>query len=171
MTQATLNPAAEALETAAALLLARAAELRGQPVPTTSGFDPNDWRTWWPAMLAQFASDSRPHAWRDPGFGVPITETGDNDPVDEELLRTFKPFHDAATREGVEDSKGERFYLPTIKKRAGLGPQASGVIRDETRRLWESAWGEDWRAAQANIDAGFVPSAEKVARIFGKVYG
>lgn len=138
--------------------------------PGASGFDPSDWRTWWPAMLEQFKNDSRPHPWRDPGFGVPITETGDNDQVDEALLRAFKPFTDAATREGVEDSTGARFYLPTIKKRAGIGPHASGVIRDEIRRLWESQWGRDWRANELVIAAGHVPPDGEVARLFAKVY-
>lgn len=138
--------------------------------PGASGFDPSDWRTWWPAMLEQFKRDALPHAWVDPGFGVPITETGDNDPVDEALLRAFRPFTDAATREGIEDSTGARFYLPTIKKRAGIGPHASGVIRDEIRRLWESQWGRDWRADELNIAAGHVPPDGEVARLFAKVY-
>lgn len=141
--------------------------------PGASGFDPSDWRTWWPAMLEQFKRDGLPHAWVDPGFGVPITQAGDNDPVDEDLLRAFKPFMDAATRETNPiqlDSRGERFFLPTIKKRAGIGPQASGVIRDEIRRLWESQWGQDWRADELNIAAGQVPPEGEVARLFAKVY-
>lgn len=166
---------AQTLRQAAAVLLAEADRQEGkitnpQQMTTFAGRSVTVQEAW-ELLLAEIAERAKPHAWVDWVPGVAPGDSGDNDPVDEDLVRTFKPFHDAATREGIEDSQGARFYLPTIKKRAGLGPQASGVIRDETRRLWESAWGEAWRAAEANIAAGFVPKAEDVARIFGKVYG
>lgn len=125
--------------------------------PGASGFDPSDWRTWWPAMLEQFKNDGRPHPWRDPGFGVPITETGDNDPPDEEFLRKFKPFMDAATREKIEDSTGAIFFLPNVKKRTGLGWEG---VKAEVRRLWFSAWGQEWRANELNRAAGLVPDSD-----------
>lgn len=168
-----MSTKAEALRTAIAALSALLAIEEGKPAGTYLGqilptFDTDAAER---QRLAEIAESIKPHAWRDWEAGVPPGQVGDNDPVDPELLRVFRPFHDAATREGVEDSAGARFFLPTIKKRAGIGPKASGVIRDETRRLWESKWGEDWRAHEANIAAGHVPKAEDVARIFGKVYG
>lgn len=166
-----MSEASDALKAAAAQLLAKAVELEGGQLP--SGFDPANLRTWWPAMLAQYAAASKPHEWVDWVSGVAPGDSGDNDNSVEmdDLIRVFRPFMDAATREGIEDSAGERFYLPTIKRRAGLGLQAVGVIRDEVKRLWLSQWGQDWRADQANIDAGHVPPDAEVARIFAKVYG
>lgn len=165
---------AQTLRQAAAVLLAEADRQEGkitntQQMTTFAGRSVTVQEAW-ELLLAEIAERAKPHAWVDWVPGVAPSDSGDNDPVDEALLRAFRPFTDAATREGIEDSTGARFYLPTIKKRAGIGPQASGVIRDEIRRLWESQWGQDWRADELNIAAGHVPPEGEVARLFAKVY-
>lgn len=140
-------------------------------IPASSSFDPTDFRTWWPAMLEQFANEARPHPWRDAGPGVPITDVGDNDdsPELDALLRAFRPFCDALTREGQTDSTGERFYVPAIKRRGGIGLQSVRLIRDEIRGKWYSAWGEAWRAHPLN--ANLLPKQEVVDALFSKDFG
>ncbi len=169
------NPNSASLRQAAAILMAAADQIDGRVTSpdqmTTFGGRSVTVSEAWALLLEEIAARAKPHPWVDWVSGVAPGDSGDNDPVDEELLRAFKPFMDAATREGIEDSAGARFYLPTIKKRAGIGPHASGVIRDEIRRVWESNWGLDWRADSANLAAGHVPAADVVARLFAKVYG
>ena len=163
-----MSESADALRAAAAILLSKANELDGGSVP--SGFDVGNWRTWWPAMLRQYENDGRPHVWRDAGPGVPITDVGDGDdsPELDDLLRAFRPFCDALTREGQLDSTGQRFYVPAIKKRGGIGLQSVRLIRDEIRGAWYSAWGEAWRAHPLN--APLLPKPETVEALFAKVY-
>lgn len=69
-----MNDAANTLRDAAAVLLAKAAELDGGQLP--SGFDMNDKSTWWPAMLKQFERDGQPHAYVPWGTGVLSDQAG-----------------------------------------------------------------------------------------------
>jgi len=50
-------------------------------VPAPSGFDPTNWRTWWPAMIEQFKNDERPHPWVDWAPGVLPDQAGNNAPM------------------------------------------------------------------------------------------
>lgn len=154
---------------AVAFHLAEISRLEGSPMPTD--FDVNNPATWWPTMQREAAESMKPHAWREPGPGVPITMAGDNDKPDDDLLRAFRPFMDALTRATNPmqlDSAGERFYLPTIKRRAGTGWASWGVVRDEIRAKWYSPWGVAWRSDSAN--AHLVPKPEVVDALFSKVY-
>lgn len=155
---------------------AEIAKLEGSP--TYSGFDQNDWRTWWPAMLRQYENDGKPRAWRDAGPGVPITMVGDNDDSVEmdDLLRAFGPFMTLAENANfnkpepvVRDSTGAPFHRITIKRRAGLGRQAIRTLRDEIRGVWYSPWGQDTRAHPLNVN--LIPKPEVVHALFDKVYG
>ncbi len=159
----------QALRDTAAYLLAQAAIMDGKPLP--AGFDMNDKSTWWPAMIAQFDAEALPHAWRDWTSGMLPSDAGDNDnsPEMDELLRAFRPFCDALTREKQPDSTGAVFYVPDIKRRGGIGPQSVRLIRDEIRGKWYSAWGEAWRAHPLN--AHLIPKPEVVDALFSKVYG
>ena len=69
-----MSDAANTLRDAAAVLLAKAAELDGGQPP--SGFDMNDKSTWWPAMLKQFERDGQPHAYVPWGPGVLPDQAG-----------------------------------------------------------------------------------------------
>lgn len=122
-------------------------------VPPPSGFDQLDFRTWWPAMIEQARNARLPHAWIDiaPGTGG---YQGDNDP-EPPWLRVFSTFTDAATRDGFTDSAGERFAIPNLKKRAGLGGWDDVLV--EVRRAWDSDWGISWRTNEANLREGKVP--------------
>lgn len=159
----------QALRDTAAYLLAQAAMMEGNPVP--SGFDLNNKDTWWPAMREQFRKDDLPHTWREAGPGVPINDVGDGDESREldELLRAFRPFCDALTREQQPDSTGALFYVPNIKRRGGIGLQSVRLIRDEIRGKWYSAWGEAWRAHPLN--ANLLPKPEVVDALMSKDYG
>lgn len=167
---------AQTLRGAAAFLLAEADRQDGkvrdpQQMTTFAGRSVTVQEAW-ELLLEEIASRAKPHAWVDWVPGVAPGDSGDNDNSLEmdDLLRVFGPFMEAAKREQIADSTGGVFYYPNIKRRAGLGLQAVGVIRDEVKRLWLSQWGQDWRAAQANIDAGHVPPEAEVARIFAKNY-
>lgn len=151
-----MNEAANALRAAASVLLTKAAELDGQG-PAVPGFNPDDWRTWWPAMLEQFKNDGLPHAWRDWTAGTPPDQVGDNDKPDDDFLRSFGPFLAACTRNKWEDSTGGIFFVPNIKKRGGLGKDGWDLVKWETRRLWNDPRGQAWRADPSNLSAGFVP--------------
>ncbi len=50
-------------------------------VPAPSGFDPNDWKTWWPAMLVQYANEGKPHPWVDWAPGVLPEHAGNKAPM------------------------------------------------------------------------------------------
>lgn len=162
-----MSESADALRAAAAILLSKASELDGQG-PAVPGFDVTNWRTWWPAMLAQYDNDGKPHSWVDWVAGVPPDQVGDNDKPDDDLLRAFGPFCQAATREQQKDSTGAVFFIPNIKKRAGIGPKSWDVVRDEIRELWFSPWGMAWRAHPLN--ATITPKPEVVDTLFSKVY-
>lgn len=163
-----MSTRSEALRTAIAVLTAQLAIEEGKPAGTyLPAFDTDEAER---KRLAEIAESTRPHAWRDAGPGVPITGVGDNDDSVEldDLLRAFRPFCDAATREAQTDSTGERFYVPNIKRRGGIGLQSVRLIRDEIRGLWYSAWGEYWRAHPLN--APLLPKPEVVEALFAKEY-
>lgn len=161
-----MSTTAAALRTAITVLTAQLAIVEGKP-QVAPVFDTDEAER---KRLAEIAESIKPHAWRDAGPGVPITAVGDGDdsPELDDLLRAFRPFCDALTREGQTDSTGERFYVPAIKKRGGLGLQSVRLIRDEIRGAWYSAWGEAWRAHPLN--AGLLPKPETVEALFAKVY-
>ena len=129
--------------------------------------------------LLEIAESIKPHAWRDAGPGVPISMVGDNDGSIEmdDLLRAFGPFMTLAENANfgklpddavVKDSTGKPFHRITIKRRAGLGRQAVGVLRDEVRAIWYSAWGQATRADPLNVN--HIPKPEIVHMLFDKVY-
>ena len=139
----------EALRTAITALTALLAIEEGKPA--TAYLPKFDTDAAERQRLEEIANNLKPHEWRDAGPGVPITDVGDNDdsPELDDLLRAFRPFCDAATREQQPDSTGVRFYVPHIKKRGGIGLQSVRLIRDEIRGVWYSDWGKAWRAHQA----------------------
>lgn len=115
-------------------------------VPAPSGFDPNDWRTWWPAMLVQYANSEKPHPWVDWASGVLPDQAGDNtDPP--ALYETAKPFWQQMERQTppVLDSHGVRFHNLTCLKRGGAAD-----MEFEVRRLWNGPEGEAYRADSRN---------------------
>jgi hypothetical protein len=117
-------------------------------VPTASGFDPNDWRTWWPAMLVQFDNEEKPRPWVDWASGVLPDQTGNNiDPPP--MYEGAKPFWQQMERQipQVMDSRGVRFNALTCARRGGWSD-----FEDEVRRLWNGPEGEAWRAAPENAD-------------------
>ena len=151
----------EDLQSIAGLALKLAAELGAQPVP--SSFDVNDKRTWWPAMLEQAANNAKPHGWVDWQSGMEPGASGDNDKPDEEFLRAYTPFMNAATRGGWKDSTGAVFFLPNVKKRAdelagGPGAQSWAIVRLEVKRLVNSDQGKAWLSDPLN--AAFLPKLD-----------
>jgi len=159
----------EAIRTAITVLTSLLAIEEGKPATTyVPAFDTDAAER---KRLAEIAESIKPHAWRDAGPGVPITAVGDNDdsPELDELLRAFRPFCDAATREQQKDSTGAVFFVPHIKRRGGIGPQGVRLVRDEIRGAWYSAWGEAWRKHPLN--ATLLPKPEVVEALFAKVYG
>lgn len=164
--------------TAAAFHLAEVAALEGRPASTYLGqilprFDTDEAER---RRLAEIANSEKPRPWVDlaPGTGG---QAGDNDRPDDDLLRAFGPFMDSLTaaRDPIQtDSKGERWVLQTIKKRAneevGFGAPAWGVVRDEIRRAWFTPWAIAWRTNADNIAAGLVPKADVVDSLFSKSY-
>ncbi len=115
-------------------------------VPAPSGFDPTNWRTWWPAMLEQFKNDERPHPWVDWAPGVLPDQVGNNvDPPP--MYEGAKPFWAQMERQlpPVLDSRGVRFNALTCAKRGGWGD-----FEDEVRRLWNGPMGVAYRADPAN---------------------
>lgn len=143
----------QALREAAAFLLAQAEIADGKPLQ--AGFDMNDKSTWWPSMLAQFKNDALPHEWREWVSGMLPSEVGDNDPTPDWVTK-FRTFTDAATREGWKDSDGDRFFLPNVKRKAGVGGWPT--VWNEVMRLWFSPEGVKWRSDPLNINEGKVPS-------------
>jgi hypothetical protein len=154
---------ASIIREAAAILILEADKLDGK-APSTAGEVERE-------RIRQALESQQPHEWRDAGPGVPITGVGDNDDSVEldDLLRAFRPFCDALTRERQPDSTGVTFFVPHIKKRGGIGLQSVRLIRDEIRGKWYSAWGEAWRAHPLN--ANLLPKPEVVEALFSKVYG
>lgn len=67
-------------------------------IPVASGFDPADWRTWWPSMLAQFADESKPHPWRDFGKDTPLPELAGNNAPMPRCYDTHRGLWEAAQR-------------------------------------------------------------------------
>lgn len=117
-------------------------------VPPASGFDPTNWRTWWPAMLEQFKNDERPHPWVDWAPGVLLDQVGNNvDPPP--MYEGAKPFWTQMERQlpPVLDSRGARFNALTCAKRGGWGD-----FEDEVLRLWNGPEGEAYRADPRNAD-------------------
>ena len=152
---------AQTLRQAAAVLLAEADRQEGkitnpQQMTTFAGRSVTVQEAW-ELLLAEIVERAKPHAWIDWLPGTAPWDVGDNDPPDEDFLRKFKPFMDAATREKIEDSTGAIFFLPNVKKRTGLGWEG---VKAEVRRLWHSAWGQEWRANEANLAAGLVPDSD-----------
>lgn len=167
-----MSTKAEALRTAIAVLTVQLAIEEGKPPQTYLGqilpkFDTDEAER---KRLAEIAESDKPHAWRDAGPGVPITEVGDNDDSKEldDLLRAFRPFCDALTREGQLDSTGSIFYVPHIKKRGGVGLQSVRLVRDEIRGKWYSTWGRNWR--EHPLNAPLLPKPEVVEALFSKEY-
>lgn len=158
-----MSTKAEALRTAITTLTAMLAIEEGKPVKVPD-FDTDAAEK---QRLAEIAESMKPRPFQDLAPGH-IIDVGDNDPPDDDLLRAFGPFIQAATDAGQLDSAGERFTLQTIKKRAGVGPASWGVVRDEVRAKWFSPWGAEWRAHQAN--AFKVPNAAVVDALFSKAY-
>ena len=159
----------EALRTAITVLTAQLALEEGKPATAyLPVFDTDEAER---KRLAEIAERTKPHAWRDAGPGTPITMVGDNDdsPELDELLRAFRPFCDALTRERQPDSTGALFFVPHIKRRGGTGMQSVRLVRDEIRGAWYSAWGEAWRKHPLN--ATLLPKPEVVEALFAKVYG
>lgn len=174
-----MSTPADILRASALMLSNEADKLDGKPAgPTYFGvpLNPANVPGWAIAIdaerrrLEEIVERMKPHAWRDAGPGVPITDVGDNDdsPEMDDLLRAFRPFCDAATREGQIDTTGDRFYVPNIKKRGGIGLQSVRLIRDEIRAKWYSTWGMAWR--QHPLNANLLPKAEVVDALFSKDY-
>lgn len=161
---------AEGLRAAIAILTARLAVVEGKPPQTYLGqvlgkFDTDEAER---KRLAEIAESMKPHAWVDLAPGTPPWMVGDNDKSDDDLLRAFGPFADAAGKASQPDSHGAPFSIPAIKKRAGIGWKSWGVVRDEIRALWFSNWGVKWRAHTSN--AHLVPKPEVVDQLFSKSY-
>lgn len=169
------NPIATSLRAVARSILAQADAIDAQGVTVTT--DKPVLIQWGADLVtleeaerrrkAEIANSEKPHAWVDlaPGTGG---YAGDNDKPDDDLLRAFGPFMEAAGKASQPDSHGALFTLQSIKKRAGTGWKSWGVVRDEIRALWFSNWGVKWRAHTAN--AHLVPSPEVVDRLFSKAY-
>lgn len=160
---------AEALRTTIAFLTAQLAIEEGKPAGTylgqiLPGFNAEEAEK---KRLAEIAESMKPHAWVDLAPGT-AGQAGDNDKPDDDLLRAFGPFMDAARDAHMPDSHGALFTLQSIKKRAGTGWKSWGVVRDEIRILWFSEWGLKWRNHSAN--AFKVPKPEVVDQLFSKVY-
>ncbi len=160
---------AEGIRTAIAVLTARLAVIEGKAPQTylgqiLPGFNAEEAEK---KRLAEIADSMKPRDWVDLAPGTGGT-AGDNDRPDDDLLRAFGPFMDAAFREHQPDSHGALFTLQSIKKRAGTGWKSWGVVRDEIRALWFSTWGVKWRAHTAN--AHLVPASDVVDRLFSKAY-
>lgn len=162
-----------AIKTLLVALGAELAMLEGRPHNTYYGQILADAEESERKRLAEIAERAKPHAWRNPGPGVPITEVGDNDDSKDldDLLRAFGSFCNALTRENQPDSTGVKFYVPWIKQRGGLGPQSVRLIRDEIRGKWYSDWGIAWRNHPLNQKEGLIPKPEVVDALFSKVYG
>lgn len=148
----------KALRAAAGILLAEADRLDGkvsgpQQMTTYAGRSVTVAEAW-AFMLEEFANGEKPHEWRPWVSGMHPSEVGDGDKPDDDFLRAFGPFMDAATRENQKDSTGARFFMPSVKARTGLGWEG---VKSEVRRLWISDWGISWRANEENQKAGLVP--------------
>lgn len=149
---------AQTLRQAASVLLAEADRQEGkitnpQQMTTFAGRSVTVQEAW-ELLLAEMAARAQPHPWVDWVPGVMPSDVGDNDKPDDDFLRLYKPFMDAATREGQKDSTGAHFFYPNIKRRTGLGWEG---VKSEVRRLWISDWGVAWRANEENRKAGLVP--------------
>lgn len=151
----------KALREAAGVLLAEADRIDGKisstQVMTTFAGRSVTAQEAYALLIAEWGERAKPHPWVDWVSGVPPWEVGDGDVPDDDFLREFGPFLDAATREKIEDSTGAVFFYPNIKKRGGLGKAGWDLVKAETRRLLESQWGRDWCAHEDNIRAGLVP--------------
>lgn len=141
-----MSESADALRAAAAILLSKAAELDGGTVP--SGFDPANWRTWWPAMLRQYENDGKPRAWVDWGPGVLPDQAGNNE-REPPIYEGAKPFWQQMERNVpfVYDDHGQRFNGLACVRRGGWPDFERNV-----RRLWSGPDGDAWRAAPENAD-------------------
>lgn len=115
-------------------------------VPAPSGFDPNDWKTWWPAMLVQYANEGKPHPWVDWAPGVLPDQVGNNEkesPLWESAKRFWQQMESQIP--WVLDSDGERFNgLGSVRKKGWP------YFESEVRRLWNGPEGEGYRAAPEN---------------------
>ena len=156
-----MTTTSQTLRQAAGVLLAEADRIDGK-IPNTTSMTTFAGRSVtvqeaYALLVAEWAERAKPRPWVDWLPGTAPWDVGDNDPPDDDFLRKFKPFMDAATREKIEDSTGAIFFLPNVKKRTGLGWEG---VKAEVRRLWHSAWGQEWRANEANRAAGLVPDSD-----------
>lgn len=163
-----MSTQAEALRTVIAVLTAQLALLEGKAPGAYLGqilaqFDTDGAER---KRLAEIAESMKPHSWSDPGPGVPITMSGDNDKPDDDFLRAFEPMMRAAAQQQQKDSTGQVFYFPNIKRRTGLGWMG---VKRECLALITSAWGQAWMADELNIKAGLVPKPAAIALLFQQV--
>ncbi len=145
---------AEYLKNTAAYLLSEAAKLEGKPLP--SAFDVNNPATWWPAMLAQFENEAKPHAYVQWQSGVLPEQagTGEDPPRSYDTHRMLweaAQRGDPTTMGGVRIRTGGNWGWPDARGEAfrifDHIPNGPDAVHEAIEQLFYSPVGRAWTAS------------------------